>query len=244
MRIALISDIHGNLEALSAVMARIDETRPDEIWCLGDIVGYGADPSACIDLVRSRCSLVIAGNHDFAVTRDTIPAGYDTLPRTALIWTRARLAGGDIDWLRSLPVSAQRSGCVACHGALHQRYAYIDSDDEARLNLSLLQTQYPEASILLCGHTHIKSWAGSNTRWRSFSSGTSFDWPEESLVMINPGSVGQPRDRSPKASWALLDLAARSCEMKTASYEVGRAQAKIIAAGLPHWLAERLASGN
>lgn len=244
MKIALISDIHGNLEALSAVLARIDEIRPDQIWCLGDIVGYGADPSACIALIRSRCSLTIAGNHDSGVTRERLPENYSPLARAALLWTRPRLNEDEIGWLRSLPVSAQRSGCVACHGSLLQRYAYIDSDETARLNLNLLQSQYPQASLLLCGHTHIKSWASGSSPWKCFSSATSFDWSNESLLLINPGSVGQPRDGSAKASWALLDLAAQHCELKTTSYEIGRAQEKIIAAGLPTVLASRLAEGR
>lgn len=244
MRLAIISDIHGNLEALTAVLARIDTARCDEIWCLGDIVGYGADPSACIDLVRLRCSLVVTGNHDTAATRDHIPAGYNSLARQALIWTKTQLSLDDIAWLRSLPVTVLRHTCLACHGSLRQRDAYVDSDREAQLNLKLMQAQYPEASILLCGHTHVKAWANSENRWKNFSGGTSFDWPGHLPILINPGSVGQPRDGTPKASWALLDLELHHCEFKTTSYEIGQAQEKIIQSGLPIWLAERLDSGT
>ncbi len=244
MRLAVISDIHGNLEALRSVLGRIDESRCDEIWCLGDIVGYGADPSACIELVRERCSLVVAGNHDTAATRDQIPPGYNSLARQALLWTKARLSSDEVTWLRSLPVTALRFSCLACHGSLRQRDAYVDSDREARINLDLMLAQYPQASILLCGHTHVKAWATRETHWKSFSSGTAFDWPEQGPLLVNPGSIGQPRDGNPRASWALLDLDKRRCELKTTSYEIGLTQEKIIKGGLPIWLAERLDSGT
>ena len=203
MRLAIISDIHGNLEALRSVLGRIDESRCDEIWCLGDIVGYGADPSACIELVRERCSLVVAGNHDTTATRDQIPPGYNSLARQALLWTKARLSSDEVTWLRSLPVTALRFSCLACHGSLRQRDAYVDSDREARINLELMQAQYPDASILLCGHTHVSMGGTGNPLEEFFVRNAD----GRTRPYLGQSRFDRPAERwKPRASWALLDL--------------------------------------
>jgi predicted phosphodiesterase len=244
MRIALISDIHSNLEALTAVLARIKRIGCDEIWCLGDIVGYGADPHACIALVRENCSLVITGNHDTSAGRGSVQNNYTHLAKEAILWTIQQLKSDEVSWLQSLPVNAIRQGYLLCHGALHQRDAYIDSAREAARNLELMRVQYPQASTLLCGHTHVKALFSQEHGWMTCPTGCRVDWPVDALWLVNPGSVGQARDHCPKASWALLDVEKRRLDLMTTSYEIGTAQKKILAAGLPPWLAERLESAT
>jgi len=243
MRIAIISDIHGNLEACEAVLRKICKNNIDEVWCLGDIVGYGADPQACIQLIQENCSLIVQGNHDLGVVLRHTPANFNSHAAFVLDWTRARLDEASLRWLEALPLHAVRHGLLAFHAALKGRNAYIVSREDATDNLALMRTQYPNVKGGFFGHTHTQCFyqptdplkIPQETQVIQVAAGTPF--------LCNPSSVGQPRNHSSKAWFVLWDSSDYTLRFVTASYEIGTAQQKILAAGLPAFLAERLEQG-
>jgi diadenosine tetraphosphatase ApaH/serine/threonine PP2A family protein phosphatase len=231
MRIAVISDIHSNLEALTSVLREVDARR-DEVLCLGDIVGYGADPSACIDLVRSRCMTCVMGNHDDAVATLT---GLDALPpdgRTAAIHNRSQLRPDEIDFLTKLPLKAETDGCTLVHATPQEPGAWRRIDGFASTRV---QFEHFETDVCFIGDTHIAGIVADRLGVWSVRRGHRY--------IINAGSVGQPRDRDPRASFALFDTDAFSCEIVRVAYDVNRAAGRIRKAGLPDRLADRLFEG-
>ena len=242
---AVISDIHGNLEALEAVLADI----PDEIgviYCLGDVIGYGANPNECCDLVRAREMPVISGNHDLAVTDlSTDLAWFNPVAAAAIDWTRGQLTQDNADFLRTRPRTLHGQGTLFVHGSVRDPDEYILNGAVARENLAILEADYPDVRVCFFGHTHVKTVAPSPDG-PSPGSHDVLDLSSGGPYLVNPGSVGQPRDGDTFASYVLAEDAQDGPRIvyRFIEYDVEKAQAKIRAAGLPGMLADRLAYGR
>ena len=244
MRVAVVSDIHANRHAFEAVLTDLERTEADEIWCLGDLVGYGGEPNQCVELARDRANLCLAGNHDLAVTG---ALGIDEFSRGAAIsakWTRTVIAEENLVFLKGLEPAGEDSGIGLYHGSPRDPvWEYVLTVPLAERCLDAAPQQ-----IALIGHSHIalafaRAAVGERTLAASAEPGSYADL-REGQWLINPGSVGQPRDGDPRAAWLLLDTAERRAEWRRTEYDVAGAQQAIRAAGLPDSLAERLGYGQ
>ena len=207
MQIALISDIHGNIEALDAVLADIDRRVPDAtIFCAGDIVGYGPDPGPCIQRLVSRGISSVMGNHDEMVLglRDFSRCVYAGIK--AARWTRGILSVDELSFLQGLPDVLQVTPTIViCHGTLENTDVYISSDSASMAALDRLSERHSEARVLVCGHTHHAAFYCMGSGFRNMEPGTDFTIPANGLCMVNPGAVGQSRDGTQMARYAILD---------------------------------------
>jgi diadenosine tetraphosphatase ApaH/serine/threonine PP2A family protein phosphatase len=241
MRVAVVSDIHGNLHALEAVLADVDAAQPDELWCLGDVVGYGPRPNECVALVRDRAALALVGNHDLAAVGKLGIAEFGPLAATSARWTAEALTPESVEWLRSLDPTAARDGVALFHGSPRDPvWEYVLSEEVALL--SLLETTAP---VLLVGHSHLAlaiSWDEEALGGGLAPAGTQVELAGRRWL-LNPGSVGQPRDGDARAAWLLLDDAAGRATFRRVAYPVAETQAEIRGAGLPEELAARLEHG-
>jgi diadenosine tetraphosphatase ApaH/serine/threonine PP2A family protein phosphatase len=241
VHIAVVSDIHGNLPALEAVLAAIDREGVDELWCLGDLVGYGARPNECCAAIRTRAATSLCGNHDLAVlgTLDLTEFAGDAA--VAARWTRGVLADDERAWLAGLSPTARRDGADLFHGSPRDPvWEYVLSEHVALQ--SLLATTAP---VLLVGHSHVPlgiSWDGSDVEGGVAPAGTELAVAGKRWL-LNPGSVGQPRDGDRRAAWLSLELPEGRARFRREDYDVERAQREIVEAGLPVALAARLEAG-
>ncbi len=250
MRVAVISDIHGNWEALSSVLQDIDRRGIETIYCLGDIVGYGPDPELCIAAVRRRCTIVLKGNHEDAILR--APIGFHSLARNAIQWTKSRLLNPwrhpirslrNLSFLRSLPARAAGENCCLVHGSPR------DPTDEYLLDRLLLAAgeetiselfEFPEP-ICFCGHTHVPCVFSRNRLLCPAGTDGQVVELEDQKLIVNVGSVGQPRDRDPRACY--VEFTGEKVIFHRVPYDIETTQAKILHRGLDGRLAERLAYG-
>ena len=241
MRVAVISDIHSNHHALEAVLADIDRESPDELWCLGDLVGYGPRPNECVDLTRGRVQLSLCGNHDLAVLGTIDIGDFSGDAAAAARWTREVLGEEEAAWLRTLAPQALRPGVELFHGSPRDAvWDYVLTEQVALI--SLLET---EAPIVLVGHSHVAlglAWDGSSLTGGLAPEGTEVDLGA-GRWLLNPGSVGQPRDGDARAAWLLIDIDAGRAAFRRVPYPIEETQAEIRANGLPETLAARLAHG-
>ncbi len=205
-RIAVVSDIHSNLQALEAVLARIDELGCDTIWCLGDIVGYGARPSACLGLLRDRGTVFVQGNHDAAVAQVTDTIWFNLHSRLAVEHNRKLLDTAEIDFLVGLPTRRDlEDGTVICHGSPGDRDRYLlDTNLMEEVRLEQEAAQGP--GLTWFGHTHQPVWHLEKPL--TLEPGRAQMVPEGRRLLINPGSVGQPRDGDPRSSFGFWDRTA------------------------------------
>jgi diadenosine tetraphosphatase ApaH/serine/threonine PP2A family protein phosphatase len=240
MRIAVLSCIHGNLPALLSVDRDIAACSPDRVLCLGDVVGYGAQPRECIDLVHARGWPTILGNHEAAVLDDKACEDFNPVAWMAINFTRNVVTDADRAWMRTLPETMEEDGFQIAHGSTAgaRPFKYVLSDQDADDAL-----QAATRPVVFIGHTHIAIGFhrdGGLTQRRDpiqvVAPGTS--------AVINVGSVGQPRDKDPRASWVLYDTVTRQAEWRRVPYDINDAAERIRAAGLPEKLAHRLASGT
>jgi predicted phosphodiesterase len=241
MRVAVISDVHSNLHALHAVLADIDAEAPDEIWCLGDVVGYGPRPNECADIVRERAAVALVGNHDLAAIGKLDTSDFGPLATQSAHWTARALGAEQADWLRSLEPTGARAGLELYHGSARDPvWEYVLTEEIALENL-LVTT----APIVLVGHSHLAlglSWDGDQLDGGLAPRGTELD-TSGARWLINPGSVGQPRDGDERAAWLLIDIEAGRAAFRRVPYPIDETQAEMRAAGLPEDLAARLARG-
>lgn len=244
MQVAFVSDIHSNWEALQAVLARIEELGIERIVCLGDIVGYGADPNRCTEELFARARPLIRGNHDKAVSGLMDVTWFNEMARQAVFWTRSAMTEENLQRIRSLEAGPLAMGgpLLICHGSPADEDQYIFNLATARAGFQRMREGFPDRRICLFGHTHLPIVIEE--------SGEAY-YPEEPVrleeskrYLINPGSVGQPRDGVPLASFGVLDESEMSFSLHRIEYPIEEAQAKILAAGLPAMLARRLAQGN
>ena len=246
MRVAVLSDVHSNRHALEAVLAAIDEASPEELWCLGDLVGYGAEPDACTALIRDHCQVCLVGNHDLAVLGELDISSFSESAATAVEWTRGNASAETIEFLGGLEPTGSRDGLGLFHASPRDPiWEYVLSIDQAEAGLDAQQER-----IGLIGHSHVSLFftrpqasratyahgaqAGDNARL-DLDSG---QW------LLNPGSVGQPRDGDPRAAWLELDTDEWTARFHRVPYDIDGAAEAIRSAGLPESLAERLEVGR
>jgi diadenosine tetraphosphatase ApaH/serine/threonine PP2A family protein phosphatase len=243
MQVAIISDIHGNRHAFEAVLADVRGSSATEIWCLGDVVGYGADPNDCCRLARANAAVCLAGNHDLAVTGDLDLGEFSTGAALAARWTQEVIDDDHREWLRSLSPSGAAEGIGLYHASPRDPvWEYVLSALLAELCLDA-----QEERVSLVGHSHValaferpegQPATGAARRQGDTADLSAGEW------IVNPGSVGQPRDGDPRAAWLLLDTGAWAAEWRRTEYDIAGAAASIRAARLPDSLAERLEYGQ
>jgi predicted phosphodiesterase len=240
-RVAVISDIHANLHALHAVLAAIDEEGVDELWCLGDVVGYGPRPNECTALVRERASVCLAGNHDLVVLGKIESAAFVGEAAAAARWTAGVLEPELRQFLGTLLPRAEVDGVELYHGSpLDPIWDYVLSEAAARKSFAATS-----APVLLVGHSHVALAIAARTN--GLQGGQAPDGTEVELgssrLLLNPGSVGQPRDRDPRAAWLEIDNGAGRARFRRTDYPVEQTQAELRERGLPEALAARLSHG-
>lgn len=241
MRVAVISDIHANLAALEAVLEEVDREAPDAIWCLGDIVGYGPEPSSCRGLVERRTSVCLSGNHDLGAL-GLIDVERTFTPEAAIAarWTAERLTPDDRRFLESLEPRRSEPGVGLYHGSPRDPiWEYVVSAEAAAGAFAA-----DPSPVILVGHSHIALAIelADELRGGAVPEGTSVSL-RSGRWLLNPGSVGQPRDGDPRAAWLLLDLEEGTAAFRRTPYDIARTQRTLRSAGLPDSLAARLAEG-
>ena len=240
MRYAIISDIHSNLEALEAVLAKISVLRIDDILCLGDIVGYNANPNECINMVRRTGIRCIMGNHDSRASGLEEPDNFTPLAKEAVLWTREHLTEESKAFLKNLPRELIVEDFFLFHASINDTDKYIVDENDVRDNFHRLEQLPNDAAIGFYGHTHVKV-ALSLQRGRiSLEQDEELKLSPYKKYLINPGSVGQPRDGEPGASFLVYDKFNEKVIFYRVDYDVAATQKKIIEAGLPVELAARL----
>jgi diadenosine tetraphosphatase ApaH/serine/threonine PP2A family protein phosphatase len=240
MRYAIVSDIHANFDAFETVLRDIDKSEIGRIVCLGDVVGYGAQPRECIAALREREILTIAGNHDWAAVGKTNINYFNAYAKEATLWTRKVCTDEDKAWLKSLPLVEYLEDFTIVHGTLYapELFDYILTTYDAYLSLQLLETP-----VCFLGHSHVPI----NFVWDEM---ISFNYDREVVLrsgvkmLVNVGSVGQPRDDDWRACYAIYDTGTRKIEIRRLEYDVEAAARRIREAGLPAALGERLKVGR
>ncbi|MFA5100144.1 MAG: metallophosphoesterase family protein [Candidatus Omnitrophota bacterium] len=242
MRYAILSDIHANLEGLTQVLHTLRNDSIDGYYCLGDIVGYGANPNECIDEIRNVAGVSLAGNHDWAAA-GVMPLDYfNDFAREAIIWTRGVLTAGNSSFLGKLQLVLNDPAMTMVHGTLidPEDFHYMFNSGIARETFQVMKTD-----VCFVGHTHV-----AGVFIRDETGGVSFDArPAVSIekgrkYIVNAGSVGQPRDNNPEAAYCVFDTGAMTVEIKRVVYDIASARRKMLNAGLPRFLAERIIVGR
>ncbi len=241
MRYAVLSDIHGNLEALELALAQIAPT--DGLLCLGDIVGYGPNPNECVTLVRERATATVLGNHDVAAIDNFGLSYFNPAARAAMEWTQTVLAEEHRAWLNTLGYEFRMPECLLVHGAPVNYFEYIlDKPAAARAFAAT------DAPLIFVGHTHIAEYYAlrpdGTIDHKHLQQGGTFSLDEGSRYIVNVGSIGQPRDLNPRASFAFFEPATRTVSIVRFEYPIAQVQEKIAAAHLPEALARRLVMGR
>jgi diadenosine tetraphosphatase ApaH/serine/threonine PP2A family protein phosphatase len=241
MRVAVISDIHSNLPALEAVLGDIGAEDPEQVWCLGDIVGYGAQPDACTRLVADVVEICLAGNHDLVVRGDLDVRYFAMSAGAAARWTLKTVDAATRDYLSALSPLAQIEGVGLYHASPRDPvWEYVLSISQAGECLDVQRQR-----VCLIGHSHVAchfSRNGGDVQGEQALDGTTLDMADGEWL-VNPGSVGQPRDGDPRAAWLMIDTESWSASFKRVEYPVDEAARAIVDAGLPRSLADRLYQG-
>ncbi|MEO6847339.1 MAG: metallophosphoesterase family protein [Chthoniobacterales bacterium] len=240
MRFAIFGDIHANYEALQAVLADANKLACTHYVCMGDIVGYNADPIKCLETIQQMDCPVVKGNHDEQASMTGEKEGFNALAEEAINWTRAQLAPEHKEWLRNLRMQRQVRDFTIVHATLDtpHKWGYVFNQLDAAANFS-----YQTTSLCFIGHTHVPKAYIRDSSVRAI--------PFEILriqagkkYLINVGSIGQPRDGNWKSAYAIYDTTSNEVELRRIEYDIATTQRKIIEVGLPAKLAERLAAGR
>jgi predicted phosphodiesterase len=241
MRVAVISDVHANLHALEAVLEEIDAERVDVVWCLGDVVGYGPLPNECCDVIRQRCDVCLVGNHDLVALGQINVGDFNDEAAAAATWTMNQLSQEARAFLEGLQPSAVASGVDLFHASARDPvWEYILTEEAAQATLELTTAQ-----VVLVGHSHVAlaiRTANGGVAGGLAPGGT--DVELDGRWLLNPGSVGQPRDGDPRAAWLLLDLDRMFAAFHRVPYSIEETQNEMRERGLPRLLAARLARGE
>jgi len=242
MRVAVISDVHANRHALDAVLGAVEAEAPDAVWCLGDVVGYGPQPNECCDLVRERADLCLVGNHDLVALGDLAVSDFNSDAATAARWTAGVLTDASREFLSGLEPSAEVDGADLYHASARDPvWEYVLTEEAARTTFELAP-----APLILVGHSHValalREQQGNGVAGGLAPGGA--DVELDGRWLLNPGSVGQPRDGDPRAAWLLLDLGRRLASFRRVNYPVEKTQAEMRERGLPPLLSARLARGE
>lgn len=236
MRIAIISDIHANLEALTVCLSLIKSLDVDRLVCLGDIVGYGPDPDACVVAVRETADVVLLGNHDHAAVNIEATRNFNPLAKEAVLWTRERLSSESLAFLQKRPLSHEEQDILFVHSTPYrpEEWHYIFSWNEA-----IPQFEYFEQEVCFIGHSHLPQIYHNDV-----SKPLTLKLNAGMRYIINVGSVGQPRDGDPRLSFGVFDTDTHEYLPIRAEYDVEATANKVLAGGLPQFLAERLLKGR
>jgi diadenosine tetraphosphatase ApaH/serine/threonine PP2A family protein phosphatase len=243
MRIALLSDVHGNLPAFEAVLGDVEDESVEEVWCLGDLVGYGAQPDDCVQLARDRCDLSLAGNHDLVVTGDIPISDFSASAAAAAKWTQDTIAEETMAYLKGLePADATREPALYHASPRDPIWEYVLSTWQAEECLEVM-----DARVGAVGHSHVALWFSRDDEGKMSGATADPGEPKDLSAgrwLVNPGGVGQPRDGDPRAAWLLLDTSTWTAEWRRVEYPIEEAARAIEEAGLPRVLAERLFAGQ
>jgi predicted phosphodiesterase len=241
MRVAVISDVHGNYHALEAALKEIDAARVDAVWCLGDTVGYGPRPNECCDLVRDRAGYCLVGNHDLVVLGELTVNEFNDEAAAAAIWTAEVLTPESRAFLARLNPFGEVEGVDLLHASARDPvWEYVLTEEAARATLEL-----SAAELVLVGHSHVAlAITADDGRVDGGPAPGGSKINLDGRRLLNPGSVGQPRDGDPRAAWVLLDLEERFAEFRRVPYSIERTQAEMRERGLPQALAVRLERGE
>jgi diadenosine tetraphosphatase ApaH/serine/threonine PP2A family protein phosphatase len=241
-RIAVISDVHANLHALEAVLEEIDGEGVDELWCLGDLVGYGPRPNPCCEAMQERAAVCLAGNHDLGVLGQLNLEEFAPDAVASARWTRGVLRDGPREYLESLKPTARTAGVELFHASPRDPvWDYVLSAEAAEAAFELT-----EEPLVLVGHSHVPlalAAVDGTMAGGLAPEGTEAELGADARLVLNPGSVGQPRDGDPRAAWLLLDYGSARASFHRVTYPVERTQQEIRERRLPDALAERLARG-
>lgn len=244
MKYAILADIHANLEAFTAVLDDISEKGDiEEIWCLGDVVGYGPDPQRCIEILNRSQHVCVAGNHDMAAIGRVETTYFNAMAASAIEWTAGQLTSDQVQYLESLPETIQKGDFTLVHGSpMEPLWEYVISTGIAVRNFTYYTTTY-----CLVGHSHVSmafmkdEEVGCKPVQLTPGIGLALG---ESKMIINPGGVGQPRDGDPRASYAIYDSERQMAHLYRVPYDIETTQKKIMERGLPVMLASRLEQGR
>lgn len=241
MKYGIISDIHGNLPALEKVIEKLKSLGAERFACGGDIVGYGAEPSKCIEIIRSLNCVTIAGNHDWAVVNLINPELFNVYARAAVLWTQKQLKSHELDFLKNLPLRAFFDDFEISHGTVNdpENFDYIQSLEDAQLSFAEMQKP-----LCFLGHSHVPITFFEIGNSVSYSLETSITHEPKIRTIVNVGSVGQPRDENPRSSCALYNSITKEIQIHRVEYDIDSAAKAIIDAGLPKILASRLFEGK
>jgi len=243
MKYGVLGDIHGNITALELAVSRLRALGARHFISVGDVVGYGAAPQECIEVLRELGAHVVQGNHDAAVAGTLELTYFNQYAKDAALWTRGRLNSKEVAWLHGLPLAIELEHCAVAHGSFHQpeRFDYILGTEDAEPSLDALRQR-----VCFVGHSHVpitvlrlKESSGRT----AYSPETYLDLAECERALVNVGSVGQPRDEDPRTAFALFDSEAGNVEIFREEYDIEREASRIRRAGLPTMLADRLYLG-
>ena len=242
MRYAIVSDIHSNVEAFDVALAQVGAN--DVLWCLGDIVGYGPNPNECIDKVRERGGVTVMGNHDLAAIENFGVEWFNSAAQEAIKWTQGVLSPENAKWLGTLDYEHREGEHLLVHGAPHPDYFAYIADKESAMH----SFEATDANVIFIGHTHLAEMYSlapdGALAHRHFQYGGSAQLEDGYRYIINVGSIGQPRDLNPQASFGIYDAGKRSIDVIRFDYPIAAVQEKIECAHLPEVLARRLGMGR
>jgi predicted phosphodiesterase len=242
MRYGIFADVHSNLEALDAVVAAYKKESIDVYLCVGDVVGYGANPKECIEKVRSLAMVTVAGNHDWAAVNLFSAETFNPFAKTAILWTKQQLSDTDKDFLETLKLVYKNECLTLVHGTLDNPRDFDYMADGYIAEESFRRT---ETSVCFIGHSHIAGTFIKEDNDRiSYRLDSSFGIKPEHKYIVNVGSVGQPRDANPKAAYCIFDTEKKEVQIRRVEYDTKSARRKIIDAGLPAFLGDRLLLGK
>ena len=243
MRHAFLADIHANLEAFQAVLADLDTQTIDDTFCVGDIVGYGADPSKCLALIREIALRTVAGNHDYAAAGKIPYDLFNEYARAAILWTRDQLTEEERTWLGELPLVVHEEAFTLTHSSLDrpEKFDYIETLAEASACLQMM-----EKPLCFVAHSHVPIVFFQCAEGAEPAYERDIDKPirVKGKMIVNVGSVGQPRDEDPRAAYCIYDTDSQAITIRRVNYDIATAANKVRAAGLPELLAFRLGIGR
>jgi len=241
MKYAVFSDIHSNLEAFNAALEAMRGERPDRYLCVGDIVGYGADPAECIRKVKELKPVIVTGNHDWASVGLASIEYFNPFAKSAVLWTKENLNRADRGYLKSLTLAYEDDKITLVHGTLDypEAFSYMFDGYNAARTMALMKTQ-----LCFVGHSHVAGTFYEKEGVAHYSSEQRIEIKPGNKYIVNTGSVGQPRDGDPRGSYCVYDDEKNIVEIKRFAYDIATARRKIADAGLPRALAERLVVGR
>ena len=241
MRYAIFSDVHSNLEAFMSVIKAMKREKIDKYICGGDIIGYGADPSKCIELTRRLTDNVISGNHDWASAGIFDTSYFNEYAKKAVFWTNEVLNETERTYLKNLKLIHKEKSFVVVHGSLDEpeRFHYILNLNDAFRTFNIM-----DGKLCFVAHSHSPIVFKKHEEDITCAKETALKLDKDTLYIINVGSVGQVRDGDPRACYVIYDESDNAIEIKRVPYDIKKAQEKIIKAGLPSFLAERLSMGR